>query len=562
MSLRRRILLGFLLVAAVLVGTNLLLAGTVHSFLLDRLDRQLVEAVDPLSHQPFARGDRGRGPGGPPPEQEQEGEETFTEYFVAVGYVDSDTFRSYSSALDREDLPPPELNRRKLFEHLAEEREPLRPYTAPAESGDGSWRLVAQLDRDGRVTVVGTSLDELEATRDRIRLLQTTGTGAVLVALGLASWWMLRLGVHPVEGMAQTADAIAAGDLSRRVEHPDVRTEAGRLGAAFNAMLARIEDAFRAREASEARLRRFAADASHELRTPLTTIRGYAELYRAGGLRGEAELDDAMRRMEQEAHRMGGLVEDLLLLARLDQRRPLEQSAVRLDQLAADAVRDARAVEPDRPIEVATRPVVVPGDEMRLRQVVGNLLANARVHTPAGTPVAVSVEAGAGDGAGAGEGMARLVVSDAGPGMEPDVAAKVFERFYRADASRARARAAGGTGLGLSIVAAIAEAHGGRATVDSEVGRGSRFVVELPLRAPDGAAPSEGGDGDGDGPPGAPGPGSGDGPPEVLADAGEGTWVMPAGTATDEDDPAGLAPTGDPDEPPSPAPTPRTPSTP
>ena len=559
MSLRRRILLGFLVVAAVLVGTNLLLASVVHNFLLDRLDRQLIEAVEPLSHQPFDRG--GRGPGGGPGPSYDEGEETFTEYFVAVGYADSTTFRSYGSALDREDLPPPELNRRELFEHLAEDRQPLRPYTAKAESGDGSWRLVAQLDRDGQVTVVGTSLDELEATRDRIRVLQTAGTGAVLVALGLASWWMLRLGVHPVEGMAQTADAIAAGDLSRRVEHPDVRTEAGRLGAAFNAMLARIEDAFRAREASEARLRRFAADASHELRTPLTSIRGYAELYRAGGLRGQAELDEAMRRMEQEANRMGGLVEDLLLLARLDQRRPLERTEVRLDQLVADAVRDARAVEPDRPIEVATRPVVVPGDEMRLRQVIGNLLSNARVHTPPGTAVEVTVEADgeAGDGAGGGgaggedrQGMARLVVADAGPGMDPDVAGKVFERFYRGDASRARA--AGGTGLGLSIVAAIAEAHGGRATVDSEPGRGSRFVVELPLRVPEGAPPgadeecadgAAGEVGDVDQPP--------TGPVEPLADSGQGEWVM-AGTTAPDGEIGQSAPASVPDGPPSPAP--------
>ena len=487
MSLRRRILLGILTVAAVLITTNLLLAGTVRSFLLDRLDRQLVGAAEPLARHPFLRGGRGPGPGGPGGQTPGSEDQAFTEYFIAVGYPASDSLTRLSSALADQDRPPPTLRRSELLEHVAGDHEPLRPYTASAESGGGSWRLVVQSSRDGFVTVIGTALDELEATEDRIRRLQLTGTLAVLAALGLVSWWMLRLGVHPVDSMAQTADAIAAGDLSRRVEHPDERTEAGRLGAALNAMLGRIEEAFRAREASEARLRRFAADASHELRTPLTSIRGYAELYRAGGLRGENELDEAMRRMEQEARRMGALVEDLLLLARLDQGRPLERVPVPLDEIVADAVRDARAVEPDRPIDLASEPVVVDGDEMRLRQVVGNLLANARVHTPPGTPVRVEVTASAAGEAGGGGGTARLVVADSGPGMEADVADRVFERFYRADASRARS--AGGAGLGLSIVAAVAQSHGGRAGVETAPGQGSRFVVELPLA---GAAPAGG----------------------------------------------------------------------
>jgi len=334
---------------------------------------------------------------------------------------------------------------------------------------------MAVSDPPGRLVVVGVSLDDVEATIDRIRNVQVAGTLAVLGALALVSWWMLRLGVHPIEDMAQTADAIAGGALSARVEHPGAGTEAGRLGIALNAMLERIEESFRAREASEERVRRFAADASHELRTPLTSIRGYAELWRAGGLRGEAELAEAMRRMEQEAQRMGALVEDLLLLARLDQRRPLQRESLRLDRLVADGVRDARAVEPDRPIDCSSTPVVVDADESHLRQVVANLLANTRSHTPPRTPVHVSVSAG--------DGAARLVVADEGPGLAPDVAAQVFERFYRADASRRRS--AGGTGLGLAIVEAVARAHGGRVRVDSEPGRGSRFTVELPLAATD-----------------------------------------------------------------------------
>ncbi|MGH2720515.1 MAG: HAMP domain-containing sensor histidine kinase, partial [Actinomycetota bacterium] len=270
---------------------------------------------------------------------------------------------------------------------------------------------------------------------------------------------------------AETAGAIAAGDLSRRVEPAGGPTEAGRLGSALNRMLAQIEEAFRIRGESEEHLRRFVADASHELRTPLTSIRGYAELFRRGGLRSSEELADAMRRMEEEARRMGALVDDLLMLARLDEGRPVDRAPVRLDLLAADAVRDAQAVEPGRPVDLESEPVAVPGDEQRLRQVLGNLLANARVHTPAGTPVHVTVRAAGG--------VARLEVADEGPGMAPDVARRVFERFFRSDASRTRA--GGGTGLGLSIVKALAEAHGGQVHVETAPGAGARFVVELPL---------------------------------------------------------------------------------
>jgi two-component system OmpR family sensor kinase len=218
-------------------------------------------------------------------------------------------------------------------------------------------------------------------------------------------------------------------------------------------------------------MRRFITDASHELRTPLTTIRGFAELYRQGAARDVAML---LNRIESEASRMGLLVDDLLLLARLDQGRPLETAPLAFDRLVDDSVRDARAVEPDRPIDVTVEPVTVIGDDHRLRQVVGNLLANARLHTPPGTPVHVSLRA-SGD-------RARLEVADEGPGLAPDVAGRIFERFYRGDP--ARTRASGGSGLGLSIVAAVAEAHGGRVSVDTAPGRGARFIVELPTARP------------------------------------------------------------------------------
>ncbi|HET9443037.1 MAG TPA: HAMP domain-containing sensor histidine kinase [Acidimicrobiales bacterium] len=466
MSLRRRVLVGFVVVAVVLIGSNVVLSSTFHAFLLSRVDRQLLDlAARPLVKERF---------GGPRPGPGEEGQ-TLSEYFIAVGHVDDSALTRLSTGLDSDPADLPRLERAQLLAHLSRPGTPLRPYTVSAESGRGSWRLVAaETGRAGAIAVLGISLDELRATLARIRLVQLAGTTTVLAALGVVWWWMVRLGVRPLASMAETADAIAAGEMSRRVEHADERTEVGRLGSALNAMLERIEDAFRAREASEARVRRFAADASHELRTPLTSIRGYTELWRAGGLRGEGELDDAMRRLEQEARRMGALVEDLLLLARLDQRRPVSFAPLALDALVADGVRDARAVEPDRPITFEARAVQVQGDEGQLRQVVANLLSNVRVHTPPGTPVTVTVTADAT--------TARLTVADQGPGIEPAAAAKVFERFFRADPSRARS--AGGTGLGLAIVAAVAEAHGGRAGVQTRPGKGATFTVELPVAGP------------------------------------------------------------------------------
>jgi two-component system, OmpR family, sensor kinase len=323
------------------------------------------------------------------------------------------------------------------------------------------------------------SLGDAQATLRHILLVVALASAAVLVTLLAVAVWVLRHGVSPLTAMAETAGAIAAGDLSRRVEQAGGRTEAGQLGSALNRMLEQIEEAFRVRGESEERLRRFVADASHELRTPLTSIRGYAELWRRGGLQSPEELADAMRRMEDEAQRMGALVDDLLLLARLDEGRPVELRTVRLDLLVADAVRDAQAVEPGRPIDLEAEPAAVLGDEHRLRQVVGNLLANVRVHTPAGTPVHVTIAPR--------DGKARLEVADEGPGLPPEVASRVFERFFRGDASRTRAR--GGTGLGLSIVAAVAEAHGGRVAVDTAPGKGARFIVEIPLNAVPAAAP-------------------------------------------------------------------------
>jgi two-component system, OmpR family, sensor kinase len=289
--------------------------------------------------------------------------------------------------------------------------------------------------------------------------------------------------------MTATATAIAAGDLSPRVPEPAYDTEAGQLGRALNRMLGRIERAFDQRTRSEHQLRQFLADASHELRTPVTTIRGYAELYQAGGLGdlGEhGELDEAMRRTGQEAVRMGKLIDDMLLLARLDQGRPLESGPVDLASLVADAARDAGAVDPSRAITVASdpspdRPLVVRGDSDRLRQVIANLVGNALVHTPAGTPIAITTSVDGPDR------RAVVAIADQGPGMSEEAVAHAFERFYRADRSRSRQH--GGTGLGLAIVRAIVTSHGGTVELTSERGVGTTARLELPLLGSDAPPP-------------------------------------------------------------------------
>lgn len=371
------------------------------------------------------------------------------------------------------------------------------PFTIGGSTSDEKWRVLVEETKDGSIAVVAFSLDQVGHTISKLILAEVLFGILVLLILVGVGYIIIRSSLRPLMRVEATAEAIAAGDLSRRVPSSHDTTEVGRLAKALNAMLGQIEVAFRDREestrrakqsavvasasetaarASEARMRRFVADAGHELRTPLTSIRGFSELLQRQIISEPEAIVGTVGRIQAAAVRMTTLVEDLLLLARLDQRRPLRHDPVDLLDLVADVVTEFRITTPGHSVELAvnvdTAPAVVSGDEIRLRQVVSNLLTNAGMHTPCGTRVTVAVDTT--------ETTAVISVQDDGPGLAPDDADRVFERFYRVDPSRTRA--SGGTGLGLAIVASLVEAHGGAAEVISVDGEGARFVVRLPLR--------------------------------------------------------------------------------
>jgi two-component system OmpR family sensor kinase len=350
-----------------------------------------------------------------------------------------------------------------------------QPANTPQTWGDYRVLVTPLNTTPSTFVVVAIPLTEMTQTMETLVLLEASVGAGVLIVMALLTLVIVRIGLRPLERMGQTAEAIARGDLTRRVSPATPGTEIGRLGLALNGMLSQIESAFAERTRSEQRLRRFLADASHELRTPLTSIRGYAELLRRGAERSPTDSALARRRIEEEATRMSVLVDDMLLLARLDQGRPLERERVDLQSIARDARADASAVAPGRVVSLAApEPVVVTGDDMRLRQVVGNLVRNALVHTPPATPIEIGLSRR--------DGRAVLTVADHGPGLPPETAARAFEPFTRGDAGRSRDR--GGAGLGLSIVAAVVAAHDGQVHVRETPGGGATFEVELPVVAP------------------------------------------------------------------------------
>jgi two-component system, OmpR family, sensor kinase len=359
-----------------------------------------------------------------------------------------------------------------------------RVFTVGSVGGGVDWLALASTNSDrSAVFVVALSLRSLDATVDQF-LWYAAGIGAIVLAVctGLG-WFLVRRAFRPLAEIEDTAATIAAGDLTRRIPMPRAEDEVASLSRSLNAMLARIERSFAVRQANEAKMRRFIADASHELRTPLAAVSGYAELYRQGALPTPEAVAGAMGRIEGESHRMRDLVDDLLTLARLDGERPLQLGPVDLAVLAADAAQDARTIDPDRRVSATgiagpIRPTELVADERQLRQVVTNLVTNARIHTPAGSRIEILV--GPLD-----QGHVALAVRDHGYGIREELRPTVFERFYRADASRSREHG-GGNGLGLAIVAAIVQAHGGTVRVDETPGGGATFFVQLPVQPPPG----------------------------------------------------------------------------
>src|SRR5437763_2377802 len=472
LSLRARLVLAVLVLALVgLAAADIATYASLESFLIQRTDNTLA-----AQHREVEAQLSGAGGG---PDRVGALARTLPGLFVQARTLSGSVLGTAGPISPfretGEDASPPKLPK-SINLHPASGNDPdqVAYFTAPATAGGNRYRLRASVDPGAPfVLIVGTSLADVDSTLHRLFVIELLVTVGVLVGIAVLGLWLVRRSLRPLDAMGATAAAIAAGDLTRRVDVPSERTEVGRLGLALNAMLGHIESAFKARETSEQKLRRFVADASHELRTPLAAVRAYAELFRRGADRRPEDLERAMDGISRESARMSLLVDDLLLLARLDEGRPLERAPVQLDDVVADAVETARALEPERRVDLDLQPLEVIGDQQRLRQVIGNLLTNTRAHTPADAPVHVTLARR--------NGSAVVRVEDGGPGMTEEQRERVFERFYRADPSRARAR--GGAGLGLAIVSAVTKAHGGDVSVSSEPGSGSAFEITLPLAA-------------------------------------------------------------------------------
>jgi two-component system, OmpR family, sensor kinase len=489
-SLRTRLLLvlGAVVVVA-LVATSLATYSSLRSFLFSRVDQDLQQTHQPIEaalssgrdgpHSdgcPFGQGGAGPGPGYAP--------------FLSVApetYIEERTPSGQAVCVQPAHLrgggaaQSPKLpSTIKGFSYGSDPHEPTVYFTAAsARAGGPQFRVRASVLSNGNQLVLAVPLTDTTDTLHRLLLVELLVTAGAVVLVGLSGWWLVRLGLRPLADVERTAEAIAGGELSNRVPGENDKTEIGRLARALNVMLGRIQHAFSQRDATElalrqsdARLRQFVADASHELRTPVAAVSAYAELFERGAASKPDDLARVLRGIRVETDRMGQLVEDLLLLARMDEGLPIERVPVDLISVVAESMEAARLVGPEWPVGLeASQPLEVVGDRDRLRQVMDNLLSNVRAHTPPGTSTVVTVSA-----AGA---VATVEVADDGPGLTDEQAARVFERFYRADPSRSRTT--GGSGLGLSIVAAIVAAHGG--TVDASPGpqHGAVIRFSLPL---------------------------------------------------------------------------------
>jgi two-component system OmpR family sensor kinase len=499
-SLRTRLVV--LLVALSVVGlavADFASYRALHNYLFDRVDQQLETAAGPVTvrllreaggeaDQTFgllptegvaeAGGGLGEGggivggaagpTGGGPPEGGLPGTA-----FGVLRNGDGEVVARTNSNFFGKEVPRPEFPNDLEATSISG----IKPVTVGERGGGSEEFRAAAVEVGEGESIVAVPLGDTNATLHQLTVIELVVSGAILIALGVAAWWLVGVGLRPLRRMGEVAGQIAAGDLSRRVDPDNDRTEVGRLGRSLNAMLVQIEKAFAERAAGERRLRRFLADASHELRTPLASIRGYSELYRIGAAREPAEVERAMDRIESESARMGGLVDDLLTLARVDEVREPAREPLDLRELLEDVRDDARAAAPERRISLSpTGPVAIEADGDALRRVFANLLRNAIVHTPEGTPVEITLEKT--------EAWATVKVRDHGPGLPPGDPNAVFERFWRDSSSRGRDD--GGAGLGLAIVAALVSAHGGRVDAENPAGGGALFTVQLPLRTPSG----------------------------------------------------------------------------
>ena len=458
-----------LLVLTAYVITTVLTATLLRDYLTDRVDTDLHAYIAPLAQQAYS--DLGG--------QQSADVVTPNPYYLMITTPNG---RYQTTAMGADQIP--DIGAVPIDDQRIDQE---KPFTVDSQSGDMQWRVLlarySSSSGDGTVAVA-LPLSTVANTVTRLVVLTTVVGLITLTAVALIGWFAVRRAFRPLTRIEDTAAAIAAGDLTRRIPERNANDEVASLSDSLNAMLAQIEQSFAVREASEARMRQFVADASHELRTPLATVKGYAELYRVGGVAQPEDVASAMRRIEDESSRMARLVEDLLLLTRLDTTPHRPHDDVDMMVVANDVVQDARVRAPGRAISLRrygppNGPVVVPGDDFALRQVLTNLVANAVAHTPDDTSVDVLI--------GQTEDRAVVEVQDHGPGIPPEAASRVFERFYRADPSRARSPGkGGGTGLGLSIVASIVARHGGTVRHRETSGGGATFRVELPrkVRAP------------------------------------------------------------------------------
>jgi two-component system OmpR family sensor kinase len=469
--LRNRLILAAMVLAAVAISASDFAANAaLRSYLISQVDKELIE----ISTSSLTRLDRA---GIESENSEEDNDSPFTEFrplrgvptsaSVSLLDVDGRLIGRIGGDLSQKQIAVFGMS-------IAEAKaKGVAPFTIDGQGDEPDVRAVVQLLPTGLGTVVvANSLAEVDRTLQRLGFFFLILGLLALTAVGLVSRWIIAISLKPLEQVEETAEAIAGGDLSARLPAAKPDTEVGRLTTALNTMLGRIEESFEARVNSESKLRRFVADASHELRTPLTAIRGFAELHRQGAVVGEENTKELVGRIEKESIRMSTLVEDLLLLARLDQSREMAQEPVDLNALLTEAVASAKAAGPNHLIELSmpSAEVFILGDAQRVHQVVANLLANARTHTPDNSQIKVVLE----------QGIAETVisVSDNGPGLSEDDQERIFERFFRADPSRARTSGEG-SGLGLSIVDAVMQAHGGYVSVQSKLGAGATFKLHF-----------------------------------------------------------------------------------